>query len=58
VSRDQLAGFMLGMSVGILVGFLMPRDDNGVTATGHTGEVDLDSDESVKHMPAPAHEQR
>lgn len=51
MSRDQLSGFMLGLSVGVLVGTLMPPNTARDTTRGPAGEADADFDESAKRVP-------
>jgi hypothetical protein len=50
MSRDQLSGFMLGLSVGVLVGTLMPPNHGRAATKGHAGEADSDFDQSTKRV--------
>jgi hypothetical protein len=51
MSRDQLSGFMLGLSVGVLVGTLMPPNAARGTIRSPAGEADSDFDPSAKREP-------
>jgi len=51
MSRDQLSGFMLGLSVGVLVGALMPPNNTRGPTRAPAGEADSDFGQSAKRIP-------
>jgi len=52
MSSDQISGFMLGLSVGVIVGLLMPPNHIGLTTTVSSGDAHLDPNRPAKRMPA------
>ena len=51
MSKEKIAGFMLGLSAGFVAGYLLkPPNDTGISTSGHEGDADLDFDQSAKSV--------